>query len=292
MDSETPSDGTTGTTGAAGAAAPATSPEPTPRKEGWGATLRLFLVLFLAALFVRGFVFAPFNIPSGSMLPNMRIGDYLFVAKWPYGYSRYSVPFGLMPIDGRLFPGLPERGDIVVFRYPGDEDEDLVKRVIGRPGDRIAVRHGAVILNGRPLRYERLPDFAMPITPNSRCRVVEGAVPRFTPDGRFCLYERWRETLPGGRGYEILNERDDGDTDNFPEITVPEGHLFVMGDNRDDSSDSRVPVSLHGVGLLPVDHVLGRAEFVYWSTDGSAAWLKPWTWFTAARWERIGRFYE
>jgi len=290
MDSETPSDAKPVAAGAP--AAPATFAEAAPAKEGWGATLRFFLILFLAALFLRSFVFAPFNIPSGSMLPTMRIGDYLFVAKWPYGFSRYSVPFGLMPIEGRLFGRLPERGDIVVFRYPGQGDEDLVKRVIGLPGDTIAVRGGTVILNGRALRYERLPDFAMPITPNSRCRVVDGATRRTTSDGRVCLYQRWRETLPNGRSYEVLNQLDDGDTDNFPEIAVPEGHLFVMGDNRDDSSDSRVPTVFGGVGLLPVDHVLGRAEFVYWSTDGSAAWVKPWTWFTAARRERIGHFYQ
>jgi signal peptidase I len=269
-----------------------TQARPVRGKESWGETLRFFLILFVCAMVLRSFIVAPFNIPSGSMLPNLRIGDYLFVAKWPYGFSRYSVPFGLLDFRGRVLSSLPERGDIVVFRYPGGGDEDLVKRVIGLPGDTIEVRHGVVILNGRALPRERRADFAMPITPNSPCRVVDGAVPHETPDGRTCLYQRWRETLPGGRSYDTLNELDDGDTDNFGPITVPADHLFVMGDNRDDSSDSRVPIAFHGVGLLPMDDVIGRAEIAFWSTDGSAEWVKPWTWFTAARWERLGHLYE
>lgn len=285
MDSETPP-------AAAAAAAPETATAPERKSEGWGGTLRFFLLLFIGAVVLRSFIFAPFSIPSGSMLPNLQIGDYLFVAKWPYGFSRYSVPFAVLGFSGRVPAGMPERGDVVVFRAPGTDDEDWVKRVIGLPGDRIEVRGGRVILNGRRLPRERIADFAMPITPNSPCRVVEGAIPRISADGGTCLYTQYRETLPNGRRYTTLDELGDGDTDNFGPVTVPADSLFVMGDNRDDSSDSRVPVSLHGVGFLPVENVLGPAEIAFWSTDGSAEWVKPWTWFTAARWRRIGHLYE
>ena len=268
--------------------APADAKEDKKKKEGWWETLRFFLILFVAAVAIRSLLFAPFSIPSGSMLPNLMIGDYLFVSKWPYGYSRFSFPFGVASFDGRIFAGLPERGDVVVFRYPGPEEEDYVKRVIGLPGDRIAVRAGVVILNGRPIQRQRIADYAMPVSPNSPCRGGGDTRQLIGPEGTFCAYPRYRETLPGGRSYEVLDQFDDGDTDNFGPIVVPEGQLFVMGDNRDDSADSRVPVVDNGVGLLPIDHVLGRATIAFWSTDGSAEWLKPWTWFSAARWDRIG----
>src|SRR5688500_3092678 len=140
------------------------------KKEGWWETIRFFLILFVAAVAIRSLLFAPFSIPSGSMLPNLMIGDYLFVSKWPYGYSRFSFPFGVASFDGRIFGGVPERGDVVVFRYPGPVEEDYVKRVIGLPGDRIEVRAGVVVLNGRPIPRRRIADYAMPLSPNSPCR--------------------------------------------------------------------------------------------------------------------------
>jgi len=240
------------------------------------------------------FIFAPFSIPSGSMLPNLMIGDYLFVTKWPYGFSRYSVPFGIAGFRGRYFERLPERGDVVVFRYPGPENEDFVKRVIGLPGDMIEVREGIVILNGEALPRQRIADYAVPVSPNSPCRLVgddPGALERAGgPTGRECVYPRYRETVPGGRSYEVLDQGM-ADADDFAPIIVPEGQLFVMGDNRDDSADSRVPTGEGGVGLLPVETLLGEVLIAFWSTDGSAEWLKPWTWFSAARWERFGRTY-
>ena len=278
---------------------PVDAPEPEPaappkkkekKQESWGSTLRFLIILFAITVIVRSFVFAPFSIPSGSMLPNLMIGDYLFVTKWPYGWSRYSIPFGLGGFSGRIWGRLPDRGDIVVFRYPGQENEDYVKRVIGLPGDRVAVRGGQVILNGQPIERRRIADYAMPVSANSPCRIVAEA-PRedFRPNGSECRYPRYRETLPGGRSYEVL---DQGRTiqDDHGEIVVPEGHLFVMGDNRDDSADSRVPQEAGGVGLLPVDNVLGEVFVAFWSTDGSAS-LAPWTWFSAARWSRIGTLY-
>ena len=271
-----------------------TAPAATEKQpESWWSLARFLVILFVVTLFVRSFVFAPFMIPSGSMLPNLMIGDHLFVTKWPYGWSRHSVPFGLGSFSGRLRGRLPDRGDIVVFRNPGPDNYDIVKRVIGLPGDRIAVRDGIVILNGRPLPRERIADYVMPVSPNSECRIVgnDPAARLATgPSGPECLYPRYRETLPEGRSYEVL---DQGRTalDNFAEIVVPDGHLFMMGDNRDDSADSRVPMEDGGVGLLPLDNVLGEALVAFWSTDGSAAWLMPWTWFSAARWSRIGTLY-
>jgi signal peptidase I len=265
---------------------PGAKPE---KKESWWETVRFFLILFVAAVLIRSLLFAPFSIPSGSMLPSLMIGDYLFIAKWPYGYSRYSFPFGIASFDGRLLAGLPERGDIVVFRYPGAPEEDWVKRVIGLPGDQIEVRDGGVILNGEPLLRRRVADYAMPVSPNSPCRAIGATRQIAGGDGTLCAYRRFRETLPGGRGYDVIDQVDDGEADNVEPIIVPEGHLFVMGDNRDDSQDSRYEVSEDGVGLLPVENVLGRATIVFWSTDGSAEWLKPWTWFSAARLDRIGQ---
>ena len=289
MESETPPDASAARPDVAAEATAAETAPPARKKEGWGETLRFFLILFVAAVVIRSLLFAPFSIPSGSMLPNLMIGDYLFVSKWPYGFSRYSFPFGVASFDGRIWADLPERGDIVVFRYPGHDDEDYVKRVIGLPGDRIEVRGGVVILNGRPVPRQRIADYAMPISPNSPCRGDGGTHEIAGAEGeRLCAFPRYRETLPGGRSYDVLDQYSDGATDDFGPILVPEGHLFVMGDNRDDSADSRVPVEDNGVGLLPIDNVLGPATIAFWSTDGSAEWLKPWTWFSAARWDRMG----
>jgi signal peptidase I len=273
---------------------PATAPEagPAPQKESWWATLRFLLLLFLAALALRTFIVAPFSIPSGSMLPRLYIGDYLFVSKWAYGYSRYSLPFGLPGFEGRLLGGLPARGDVVVFRHPGNPNEDVVKRVIGLPGDTVAVRGGIVILNGRTLPRRRIADFTFPVSPNSPCR-GPGGMPGhiLAGDGgeTLCVMPRFTETLPDGRSYDVLDQIPNAEADNFGPVTVPAGHVFVMGDNRDDSSDSRYPTLVGGIGMLPLDNLLGRVLINFWSTDGSAEWLKPWTWFSAARWSRIGK---
>jgi signal peptidase I len=275
-----------------------TAPEAELRRaekaDSWWGTVRFLLLLFAAALFIRSFIAAPFSIPSSSMLPRLMVGDYLFVSKWSYGFSRYSVPFGILGFRGRVLARLPERGDVVVFRHPG-EGEDLVKRVIGLPGDTVEVRQGAVLLNGQPLPRRRIADFAMPVSPNSPCRgIVPGAV-RPVPGEHgetLCVIPRFRETLPGGRAYEVLDQVVNGEGDTYGPLTVPEGNVFVMGDNRDDSLDSRFdrrrPIN-PGVGLLPLDNLIGRVLITFWSTDGAAAWPRPWTWFSAARWDRIGR---
>jgi signal peptidase I len=276
---------------------PPAKPVKVKKEESWWDTIRFLLYLFLGAVVLHTFLFAPFSIPSGSMLPNLLVGDYLFVSKWSYGYSRYSFPFHPINFQGRLLGGVPERGDVVVFRHP-TTGEDWVKRVIGLPGDTIEVRDGQVILNGQPIPRQQIQPFDLPVSPNSPCRAaqsvrIDDSHPDIVvreegrPDGAHCIYPRFRETLPGGRNYEVLDQGL-STGDNFGPVTVPQGHLFMMGDNRDDSMDSRFTTDQLGVGFLPIDNALGRATIGFWSTDGSAQWLLPWTWFTAARWSRIG----
>ena len=241
----------------------------------------------------RCFVIAPFNIPSGSMLPTLYIGDYLAVAKWPYGFSRYSFPFGFPSFDGQVMQRLPARGDVVVFRHP-TENSDLIKRVIGLPGDTIEVRSGQVLLNGQALQRRPLPDATVPVTANSPCRAVPPVTPRVTALGgqSVCHYRAFLETLPGGPSYMVLDQLERGPADDFPVVVVPAGHIFLMGDNRDDSLDSRFPSFEGGVGMVPVENLIGRALITFWSTDGSADWVRPWTWFTALRASRIGNGYK
>jgi signal peptidase I len=260
-------------------------------ENGWSLA-RFFLTLVLLAWALRSFVLQPFNIPSGSMLPTLYIGDYLIVAKWPYGYSRYSFPFGLPSFGGRILARLPRRGDVVVFHHPS-EDEDLVKRVIGLPGDSIAMANGRLILNGTPVERTTLPDFEMPISPNSPCRVVPPAVPAVAESGgrAACRFHAYLETLPGGVSYTTLDQVEHGPADDFGPVRVPRGHLFLMGDNRDDSLDSRFPTVDEGIGMVPLDRLIGRALVTFWSTDGSASYVRPWTWFTALRTKRIGNGY-
>jgi signal peptidase I len=267
---------------------------PDKPKESAGGLLRFLVLLLVFAWALRSLVVAPFNIPSGSMLPTLYIGDYLLVAKWPYGYSRYSFLFGFPPIEGRLLAHLPKRGDVVVFRHP-KENEDLIKRVIGLPGDTVEVKGGELILNGKPVPREELDPAAIPISANSPCRVVAPASPMLgrTADGRAaCLYPAYRETLPEGVSYTVLDQVDTAQADNFPATRVPAGRLFLMGDNRDDSADSRFSLEEGGIGMVPTENLVGRAMVTFWSTDGSASYWKPWTWFTALRGDRIGNGYS
>jgi signal peptidase I len=262
-------------------------------KETPGSFFKSLLIIALAAWALRSLVVAPFSIPSGSMLPTMFIGDYLFVSKWPYGYSSASFPFEFPPFEGRVLGSLPKRGDVVVFEGP--EGQDVVKRVMALPGDTVAVEGGRVMLNGKMVRRERLPDFEMAISSNSPCRVVQPAVPMTRPgsDGRpVCIYPVYRETLPGGPSYDVLDQTDTSFADSFGPVPIPAGHIFVMGDNRDDSLDSRYPTVAGGMGFVPVDRVVGRAERAFWSTDGSASWINPLSWFSALRTERLGTDYH
>jgi signal peptidase I len=259
------------------------------KKQGPGALLRLVLSVALIAWVIRSFVFAPFNIPSGSMLPALFIGDYVMVAKWPYGVSRYSFPWGFPSFDGRIFGSLPKRGDIVVFRAPGT-NEDFIKRVVGLPGDKVSVQDGMLIVNGRPIPRQTEGTFAMPISANSPCRVVGGASQMVVrgDDGKpACLYPAYREKLPDGRAYRVIDQVENPRADQITQTVVPSGHVFLMGDNRDDSMDSRFSVQEGGIGLVPIENLIGRATFIFWSTDGTAEYAKPWTWFSALRGSRI-----
>lgn len=253
-----------------------------------GGTLRFVVTVAILAWLFRSFVFAPFSIPSGSMLPTLYIGDYLVVEKWPYGFSRYSFPFGFPPFKGRVLSHLPKRGDVVVFVPPGEEGEDYVKRVIGLPGDTVELRGGHVILNGHAVRQDDPRPLSIRVSPNSPCRHITASGVSPTDSAPDCAYRSYRETLPNGATYRTFDQVDGGLADDFPATVVPAGHVFLMGDNRDDSLDSRFSVAEGGIGPVPVENLVGRATVLFWSTDGSASYVKPWTWFSALRGKRIG----
>jgi signal peptidase I len=257
------------------------------------------LKLAAMVLIFRSFIFSPFFIPSESMQPRLLIGDYLLVAKWPYGVSQYSLPLQLPLFKGRVLGGYPEPGDVVVFKKPPQNKDDYIKRAIAMPGDVVQMRAGVLEINGKPIKKVRLPDFVTPVTQGMRDAVaLEGGLyacyrPEFEEDakggGRQCRYRHFRETLPNGRSYEILDIADAEKGDDTEPLVVPDGHVFFMGDNRDRSADSRFPATGVAIGMVPVENILGRAQFVWFSTDGTARWLLPWTWFSAARWDRMGK---
>jgi signal peptidase I len=277
--------------------APKAPETPAPAKKPQSETREFMVFLVKLAIFVailRSFIAAPFNIPSESMLPRLVDGDYLIVAKWPYGYSKYSLPFSVPLIPGRLFARQPESGDVVVFKKPPYQEVDYIKRVIGLPGDMIQMKEGQLFINGLPVPKKRISNFVIPVSPNTVC-----TMPQFeetASDGtQRCSYPRFTETLPNGKSYNVLDlgsryngDPDLVDPDNTPVYSVPAGHLFMMGDNRDNSEDSRIPIKDGGISIVPQENLVGRAAVTMFSTDGSASWIKPWTWFSAARWDRIG----
>ncbi len=258
-----------------------------PKRSETSETFRFLLKLALVVLILRSFIFAPFSIPSESMLPRLLIGDYLFVSKWNYGYSRWSLPAGVPLIPGRIFGSTPTRGDVVVFRAPEVLDHDVIKRVIGLPGETVQMRQGTVYLNGKAIPKLRIADFTIPLTENFNAEKCGAPFVDVVANVQICRYPRFRETLPGGRSYEVLDQAELPDRDDTGLYTIPAGHIFVMGDNRDDSGDSRFPAP-QGMGYVPLENVEGKAVVNFFSTDGDAEWLKPWTWVSAARWSRIG----
>jgi signal peptidase I len=268
------------------AAEPAVARPPKPAKKEDSFPVFLLKLALIVVVF-RSFIFSPFNIPSESMLPRLQNGDYLLAAKWPYGYSKYSLPFSLPLIPGRVFAHQPKRGDVVIFKAPPGNDVDYIKRVIALPGDQIQVVGGQIQLNGKPVPKQRIADFEIAVSPNTRCLAPQFEARRGNGDA-VCRYPRYRETLPGGRSYEVLDVYATPQDDTAP-VVVPDGHVFLMGDNRDNSMDSRFPaVEGAGIGIVPQANLVGRASLMMFSTDGGAAWLLPWTWFTAARWDRLG----
>ena len=231
-------------------------------------TVRTVIYAVLIALFVRTVAYEPFNIPSGSMIPTLLVGDYLFVSKFSYGYSRYSLPFGVPLFSGRIFFTPPQRGDVVVFKLPRDPSVDYIKRVIGLPGDRIQVRDSLLYINDEPVKRERIEDYV------------------YRDGGVTLRQSQYIETLPNGRRHRIIQISDNGPLDNTDVYVVPAGHYFMMGDNRDNSLDSRVAEGRGGVGYVPAENLVGRAEFLFFSTDGSARIWEFWKWPFAIRYDR------
>lgn len=238
---------------------------PPQKEDGFFKTA---IIAVLLALVIRTFLFEPFNIPSGSMKPTLLVGDYLFVNKFTYGYSKHSFPFSLGPFEGRQFARELERGDVVVFKLPTNTRVDYIKRVIGLPGDRIQMVNGRLYINRKQVEREEV----------GLRRIAEGY-------GKPVMMTEYIETLPDGTMHRILEESDNRDLDNTDEYVVPAGHYFMMGDNRDNSQDSRV-TSL--VGYVPFENIVGRASFLFFSIDGmESSWSKPWTWPAAIRWNRL-----
>ena len=245
-------------------------------KGGWMETVKtIFWALVIAGVF-RTLFFQPFWIPSGSMKETLLVGDFLFVNKMAYGYSRWSCPWGMCPFEGRIFGAMPERGDIVVFRHPTN-GADYIKRVVGLPGDRIQMRGGVLYINDEPAPQEAAGVFSEVYERQGSA----GQYPRCenapVGEGGQCTKSRFVETLPGGVQHVVLNIEDRGFVDTTPVFTVPEGHFFFMGDNRDNSIDSRVPQNAGGVGMVPFDHLIGRADRVIFSSAGRSM-LAFWTW--------------
>lgn len=226
----------------------------------------------LIAVGIRTVAFEPFNIPSGSMIPTLLVGDYLFVSKYSYGYSRFSLPLSPPLFTGRIFGSLPARGDVAVFKLPRDNSTDYIKRIVGLPGDRIQMKGGQLYINGKEVPRRAAGEYT-----------AEG-------DGPAMRLKRYIESLPGtpdhpaGKQHFILKADDNQPLDNTQEYKIPDGYVFAMGDNRDNSLDSRV---LNAVGFIPLENLVGRAEFIFFSVNATAPWWEVWEWPFEIRWGRL-----
>jgi signal peptidase I len=235
---------------------------------GIGETISVIIQALLLAVVIRTFLFQPFSIPSGSMRPTLLEGDYLFVTKWAYGYSHHSLPFSPNLFSGRIWGGAPERGEVAVFKYPPNPSLDYIKRVIGLPGDTIQMRDGELFINGTAVPREKVGEIDDP-------DVTEMDRP----------VDVYRETLPNGVSYDTLDLSPNSIGDNTREFVVPEGHYFMMGDNRDNSTDSRF-----AVGFVPYENLVGRANIIFFSIAGGASPLEIWKWPTLMRPSRLLNF--
>ena len=223
------------------------------------------IVAIFIALFIRSFFFEPFNIPSGSMKPNLLVGDFIFVSKWSYGYSKHSLPFSIPIIPNKVFSKLPERGDVVIFKTPQDNRTDYIKRVIGLPGDKIKIKNGNIVINNKIIFKKKLTDF---IDTDNKATIKR--------------IRRYKEYF-FDKEIEILDITDDGIVDNTIEYKVPENHFFVMGDNRDNSQDSRF---INVVGYVPIENLIGKAQFIFFSLENSR-FLEFWKWPKSIRYKRL-----
>ncbi|GIU65861.1 signal peptidase I [Candidatus Phycosocius spiralis] len=244
---------------------------PAPKGESIKDNIKTVFFALSIAFVLRVFLFQPFNIPSESMRPGLVVGDYLWTSKWDYGFSHVSIPFEPKLFKGRIFGHEPTRGDVVVFKLPADGKTDYIKRLIGLPGDRIQVVGGQLIINGTPVPHELL----QPETIKDQ-------------SGNVLSVNRYKETLPNGRSYITYDMQTNGMFDDTQVFVVPEGHYFMMGDNRDNSTDSRAdPILQSGVGFVPAENLVGRGRIVLLSFDETTRFYLPWTWFTGMRWDRL-----
>ena len=235
------------------------------KKNSFFGNLKSILIAIFIALLIRSFIFEPFNIPSGSMKPNLLVGDFIFVSKYSYGFSKHSLPFSIPLIPGKIFSNTPERGDVVVFKTPENNRTDYIKRVIGLPGDKIEIKNGIIFINGSEILRKKLNDF---IDTDNK-----------TSNKRVRMYNEYFFN----KEINILDITDNGIADNTQLFNVPENHFFVMGDNRDNSQDSRF---ISTVGFIPYENLVGKAQFIFFSLE-NARFLQIWKWPNSIRYERI-----
>ena len=258
--------------------------EPARKEESWGEVVRTVVYALLIAMVLRTFFYEPFMIPSGSMLPTLLIGDYVFVNKFAYGYSRHSLPFSPPVMSGRIWEDQVERGDVAVFKLPSDGKTDYIKRIVGLPGDRLQVRNGQLYINDEAVRRKFIREVKL-YAGTYAATSASGRIRQAEPQRRYFPVKLYRETLPNGVSFLTL---DQGATpaDNTRVYVVPDGHYFAMGDNRDDSTDSR---ELSSVGYVPAENLVGRADIFFFSANDRAEWWEVWGWFDKIRFSRMLR---